>query len=138
MATYDGDEKRAKAQIDLYETTVAYANDIHTAIFNNYKTLITKADHISTTATESEVNREKTGYVYNERKTYVLLDAALTMLLFTIAIVYGLKYVWPNPYELSHWMILFGILLMPLLVQRIFNASSIFLPVNVYAMWAAR
>ena len=135
---YDGDEKRAQAQIDLYETTVAYANDVHTAIYANYKSMIKKADEISSVNTESDVNREKTGYVYNARSTYVLLDAALTMLIFTIAIVYGLKYVLPNPYELSHWMILFGILLLPLLVQRIFNASSIFLPVNIYAMWASK
>jgi hypothetical protein len=138
MATYEGDEKRAQAQIDLYETTVAYANDVHTAIYNNYKTMIAKADQISSVNSESEVNREKTGYVYNARSTFVLLDAVLTMLIFTIAIIYGLRYVWPNPYELSHWMILFLILLLPLLVQRIFNKSSIFLPVNVYAMWASK
>lgn len=136
MSPFDADKEKVQGEIDLYKTTVEAASNIQRAILYNYKTLITQVDQITQTNAESATNREKTGFVYSQRTTYVLLDAALTTLVFTLAVVYGYNYVWPNPYLLSSWAVFFLILLAPYIVHMVFSASTSFLPVNIYALWA--
>ena len=136
MDTFNADKDKVQGEIDLYETTVKSASNIQTSILHNYKSLIAQVDQITQTNAESATNREKTGFVYSQRSTYVLLDALLTTLVFTLAIVFGLHYVWPNPYQLSSWALFFLILLAPYIIHKIFSATTEFLPVNVYALWA--
>ena len=136
MVHFAADTDKVQGEIDLYTTTVDAASNVQKAILYNYKSLISKVDEITQTNNESTTNREKTGFVYSQRSTYVLIDAFLTTLVFALAIVYGLRMVWPNPYLLSSWAFFFLILLAPYIIHKIFSVTTSFLPVNVYALWA--
>lgn len=133
---FDADKDKVQGAINLYTTTVQYATDIQQSILRNYKTLIAQVDQITQTNIESTTNREKTGFVYSQRSFFTLLDALLTTLIFSIAIVYGLNFVWPNPYTFSCWAFFFFIILSPYIIHKIFSASANFVPVNIYALWA--
>ncbi len=138
MNSFESEKQKVEDTISLYEKTVEYASDIQKAILFNYQTLVSKVDSITQSNQDSVTNREKTSFVYNERSTYVFIDALLTTLIFSLAIVFFINHVWSDPYLFSSWAYLFLILAAPYLIRLFFSATTAFLPVNVYALWAHR
>jgi len=135
--TFEADKDKVESAIDLYSTTVQYAKDLQTSILSNYQTLIASVNDITLKNSESAMNKEKTGFVYSQRSTYVLIDALLTTLVFSLAIVYFLNVVWADPRRLTSWAFLSLILLLPYFIHKILSVTTAFFPVNVYALWAS-
>ena len=136
MVNYEADSAKIQAAIDVYATTVQYAQDLQASILSNYNSLIGEADKIEQSNSDSTMNRQKTNFVLSQRSTFILVDALLTTLLFTLGIVFAYAYVWPNPYSFARWASLFAIILSPYIIRQTISLTSSYTPTNIYALWA--